>query len=332
MDEIYKSAESTTATGGVSEDKAEPSGRRVLPIGAEVRSFLALYLSLFDNYSTAASEVGIAKDTLARYFEGSPNIALYVFDRMAEIVNDRASPEAITRYLRENSIDELRGLAYVRNSRELDRSRYEMTPGLVRILEHFTERFANRAQAAAAIDMNPRTLKAYLAGNIQSFPVRHFSRIIEYLEDQSLTLPEILEIAGAEDWNEVLPLQGRTDGQAVSRDDALQALRFRLESEDHYTKRLSKPVYLALRRHFESLEDALDHCMEQIAEEMTREGQNLREGAMKLDDCLNRYTRWRKNLNARFGATRREKQRLESLRSQVRSLRERAGIPETARV
>lgn len=179
----------------------------VLPITPEVRQVLALFLNLYRNYAEAAEAVGIAKDTLARYCDGMPNMALYVFDRVAKVVEERASLEQRKEFLEGVDFEQLRSLAEPRNRAELDRRRYAITEGLQRLLSHYETHFPNRRRAAASLGINPRTFKAYTTGEVKTFPGRHLDMMLEILAQRGARGFDLLKIAGSSDWTDILKIK-----------------------------------------------------------------------------------------------------------------------------
>lgn len=323
MDDLFQSPETHLSEDSEAERMA--ATRKVIPINADVRSFLALFLSLYDNYAQAAADLGIAKDTLARYFEGNPHLAHYVFERMAVIVESRCAETRIRDYLKGKSFDDLRALTTDCNSRELDRARYEMTRPLYRILRYYAEQYPNRSGAAAAISLNPRTLKAYLAGNIQSFPARLFENMIHALESKGHTLDAILAVAGVSDWNEVLPVKGSTDGRNIAADEIVAILADRLRSENPWNRRLSKPVYVAIRRFYGEIGAALKATILNLEEQFVRDyqraiasGNEARAGtlAAEFEHVIATYAGWRSRLPSA-----RDEEVLRLHRREVRRLR-----------
>ncbi|MEW6776925.1 MAG: hypothetical protein AB1405_11565 [Bdellovibrionota bacterium] len=242
--------------------------RRVIPINPDVRAVLGLYLSSFRNYDEAAHAVGVSKDTIAKYFEGNPNIAFYVFKAIAEIVQQRFSPERLHEAIPHTTVDELLALAHERNGQQIDNVMYEISPPLLKLLQLYTEQFPSRARAAQKLEVNPRTFKAYLKGDIRSFPRRKFERLVALLEEKGFTRPKLEEAAGVSSWEELLSAKVRLETLQVTEREIIDEIRKLFETGMLKNELIEKRLRNAASRVFGSLGEAMRAAMKEIETEL----------------------------------------------------------------
>ncbi len=248
--------------------------RRVLPIDGQVRNLLGLYLSIFRNYEEAARAIHISKDTVAKYFEGNPNIALYVFDRMYSVVVERVEPVRVKDALEGATYEEIISRARERNGQQIDTTMYRMTPRLREILALYTSSFPSRARAAAKIGVNPRTFKAYVKGDISSFPKGRFEQVLKVLREKGHSEKDLLQVAGVADWSELVAPKVRPDTTSVSENDVIKEIMSRFESGSLNSRTLDKNLQVAATRIFGDLGGAIRAAMKQLEERLLKSIEN----------------------------------------------------------
>lgn len=248
--------------------------RRVLPIDGHVRNILGLYLSMFRNYDEAARAIQISKDTVAKYFEGNPNIALYVFDRMFAVLQEKGGSERLKAAMDGATYEEVISRARERNGQQIDNVMYKMTPRLRDILTLYTNSFPSRARAAAKIGINPRTFKAYVKGDIASFPRGRFEQVVAVLREKGHTEKELLQIAGVSDWSELVAPRARAETASISENDIIQEVLTRFEAGTLNTRTLDKNFQAAAARIFGDFGSAIRAAMKQLEEKLGRQIEN----------------------------------------------------------
>ena len=252
----------------VSQSIAVPRDRRIIPINAEVRSLLGLYLSMFRNYDEAARAVEVSKDTIAKYFEGNPNIAFYVFRRMVNVLQERLPREKILNALNGTNMDDLFSLAQERNGQQIDNVMYEISDGLLKVLNFYTEQFPSRAKAAQKIDVNPRTFKAYLKGDIRSFPRRKFDTLLDVLEEKGFSREQVLRQAGVRTLEDLLSAKVRLETLNLSKQDIVDEIKKLFEQGTLKNNLIEKRLRNAANRIFGNFGSAVRETMGVLEDEL----------------------------------------------------------------
>ncbi|MCB0222029.1 MAG: hypothetical protein KDH09_20190 [Chrysiogenetes bacterium] len=255
-------------TQKIPQSVAVPRDRRIIPINAEVRSLLGLYLSMFRNYDEAARAVEVSKDTIAKYFEGNPNIAFYVFRRMVNVMQERLPAEKIQAAIAGTKIDDLFSMAQERNGQQIDNVMYEISEGLLKVLNFYTEQFPSRAKAAQKVDVNPRTFKAYLKGDIRSFPRRKFEAMIEVLEEKGHTQAQVLKRAGVKTLEELLSAKVRLETLNLSKQDIIAEIKKLFEQGTLKNNLIEKRLRNAANRIFGNFGNAVREAMRVLEKEL----------------------------------------------------------------
>ncbi len=248
--------------------------RRVLPIDGQVRNLLGLYLSLFKNYEEAARSIQISKDTVAKYFEGNPNIALYVFDRMYSVLLEKLEPAKVKAALEGATYEEVITRARERNGQQIDNVMYKMTGKLRDVLTLYTNTFPSRARAAAKIGINPRTFKAYVKGDISSFPKGKFEQVVKILREKGHTEKDLLQAAGVADWSELVAPRARAETSSLSETDVIKDILARFEAGTLNNKAIDKNLQAAAARLFGDFGSAIRAAMKQLEEKLLRQIEN----------------------------------------------------------
>lgn len=301
-------------TAGIDERTLQQTAldRRVVPIDERVRVLLGLFAGLYPNYEQAARALGVSKDTIAKYFEGNPNMAFYVFENMIRLLRQKAPENVLRRHLREPVIDEIRRSAQVRNGQQTDAVMYEITPELLKVLEFYREQFPSRARAARELDINPRTFKAYVKGDIRSFPRNKFESLRALLAERGIGDKEILKVSGAASWEDLLRERG-SQGRVEGTKEALLAdLRQRFEDET-LVEDVCEDDSLAeqAKKHFGGLEEAVRAAVKGLEQEADeRLAEDLDKGRFapafkelrRLEHAIKLYAQAMGRLNGRKGA------------------------------
>ena len=247
---------------------AVPRDRRIIPINPEVRSLLGLYLSMFRNYDEAARAVEVSKDTIAKYFEGNPNIAFYVFRRMVNVLQERLPAEKVQAAIPGVKIDDLFSMAQERNGQQIDNVMYEISEGLLKVLSFYTEQFPSRAKAAQKIDVNPRTFKAYLKGDIRSFPRRKFEAMMSVLEEKGHSQAQLLKQAGVKSREEPRSAKVRLETLNLSKQDIIAEIKKLFEQGTLKNNLIEKRLRNAANRIFGNFGNAVREAMRVLENEL----------------------------------------------------------------
>ena len=248
---------------------------RIVVIDDTVRKVFEFYVSLFPNYREAGKAVGVGKDTIAKYATESTHLSYPVYLAMCRQIESRCTPKAIAVEFGSAGLDRLAVDVRDKNGGQIDHVMYEITPQLNKLIEHFCKFFPNRSRAARALDLNPRTLKAYTNGQIQSFPRNRFDRLIELLRDKGQDDSSLLEAIDARGWDEVLRERSRSETLHVENGDLLDRVVEVLVQGDVDLKKTDRPIYNACRRTFGSLGSAYDAAMDHLASETERQAKVL---------------------------------------------------------
>lgn len=252
----------------VSQSTLVPRDRRIIPINADVRSLLGLYLSLFRNYEEAARAVDVSKDTIAKYFEGNPNIAFYVFRRMCNVMQERLPAEKFQAAIPGTKLEDLYAMAQERNGQQIDNVMYEISDALLKVLGFYTEQFPSRAKAAHKIDVNPRTFKAYLKGDIRSFPRRKFEALLEVLEEKGFSEAQVLKQADVKTMEELLSAKVRLETLNLSEQDIIDEIKKLFEQGTLKNNLIEKRLRNAANRVFGNFGNAVRETMNVLEKEL----------------------------------------------------------------
>ena len=272
--------------------------RRIIPINSQVRAVLGLYLNLFRNYEEAARAAGVSKDTIAKYFEGNPNIAYYVFERILGVLRERLPAESIQEAVSGSKAEDLLALAHDRNGQQIDNVMYEITEPVLRLLRFYTAQFPSRARAAQKLEVNPRTFKAYLKQDIRSFPRRKFERLAEVLAEKGFSQSRLQEVAGIGAWGELLSAKVRMETWNVNEKELLSEITKLFEAGTLKNSLIEKRLRNAANRIFGSLGNAVRAAMKEIEEasiariEVAAEKANFAEAfkeIRRLEDHIQTY-------------------------------------------
>jgi hypothetical protein len=178
--------------------------RAIISIDDQVRTILNLYLELFQNYDEAARRLHVSRDTLGSYVTTSANMADYVFERMAAVVQEHFTDREIGQRLGGFSLADLKGRIHRSNLRQTDHVVCVITPAVRKLLTLHSSCFRSRSRAAMALAINPRTFKAYFSGQISAFPCNKLQDLISLLiTEHGHTEEELLQAIEAESWNAV---------------------------------------------------------------------------------------------------------------------------------
>lgn len=201
-----------------------PRARQVLAIDADVRGLIGLYLGQFPNYAVAAKNLSVSKDTLAKYVSGNANMALYVFRRMAANLAKRFPEPELTELLGGTTPHNIATRARRSNLRQTDHVVYEMNDAIRELLRLHCENFSSRNRAAQSLDVNPRTFKAYVNGQIHSFPRVNFWRLVHCLTENNATESWLLDHLGLAEWDDILTIRQRAPTIDLTSDELVERL------------------------------------------------------------------------------------------------------------
>ena len=238
--------------------------RRIIPINAQVRTLLGLYLNLFRNYEEAAQAAGVSKDTIAKYFEGNPNIAYYVFERILAVLGRRLPAESVREAIPGSKPEDLLALAHDRNGQQIDNVMYEITGPVLRLLQFYTAQFPSRARAAQRLEVNPRTFKAYLKQDIRSFPRRKFERMASVLAEKGFSQSQLQAVAGIGAWEELLSAKVRMETWNINENELLSEITKLFEAGTLKNNLIEKRLRNAANRIYGSLGNAVRAAMKEI--------------------------------------------------------------------
>lgn len=237
----------------------------VVPIDRRVRPLLSLYIGLFPNYRAAGQAIGVGKDTIAKYASESSHMAYDVFRRMVDVTRSRSTKKAIRLLYGRRGLDGLVVDVRAKNGGQVDNVMYHLNDGVCRLLKEFLALHSNRGQAARALDLNPRTLKAYTNGQIHFFPRTRFWKMVDLLRANGRTEADLLACAGTKSWGDLLRERSRAETLFNEKEQLLERLVELLAEGRQDLKTRFRPVYNACRRHYGSLGPAVDAAMEHMA-------------------------------------------------------------------
>jgi hypothetical protein len=239
-----------------------PLEHYVIPIDQRVKKLLLMFVSDYPTYSDAARAVGLNRDTIARYLEGNSAVAAYAFQRIAQSLLSSHGKEEIDLVVGKDGVEQILADAVRKNGAVTDHVSYAITPAVREVLDAYARLFVNRAAAARALRINPRTFAAYFKATISSFPRDRFWRAIEILKERGWKESAALEKFNASSWDEVLVVARKQAPMSQLDDEALQkALIDHIRSGDLKIKTGDRPLFNACRRRYGNLTVALRQAM-----------------------------------------------------------------------
>jgi hypothetical protein len=268
-----------------------PLEQFVIPIDQRVKKLLLMFVSHYPTYSDAARAVGLNRDTIARYLEGNSAVAAYAFHRIAQSLLSKHGQEQIDEVLGKDGVERILADAVKKNGAVTDHVSYAITPPVREVLDAYARLFVNRAAAARALRINPRTFAAYFKATISSFPRDRFWRAIEILKERGWRESTALSKYNGSTWDEILVVARKQAPMSRLDDDALQkALIDHIRSGDLKIKTGDRPLFNACRRRYGNLTVALREAMsawvaktaEQIEKKL--EAGEMRAARTLLDD------------------------------------------------
>ncbi len=279
---------------------SKPVDDRVVVIDDRLRKVFHFYISLFPNYREAGRAVGVGKDTIAKYATESSNMAYPIYLSMTSEIQRRVPRKQIMEVFGRTGLDRWPVEIRSKNGGQIDNVMFEITPGIRRLIQHFTEAFPNRSQAARALDLNPRTLKAYANGQIQCFPRSRFKRMVDILREHGEEEDVLLQMVGSNEWEAVIRERTRSETLYLDREQLLERLVEFLVAGDVDLKNVSRPVYNACRRYFGSLGPASDAAMDFFIDRTEKRCRALVQGG-KIIEAQELVLRFEKALRAYTG-------------------------------
>ena len=292
--------------------RSKPVDDRIVVIDERLRKVFHFYISLFPNYREAGRAVGVGKDTIAKYATESNNMAYPIYLAMTSEIQRRVPRKQIVEVFGRTGLDRWPVEVRSKNGSQIDNVVFEITPGIRRLIQHFTAAFPNRSQAARALDLNPRTLKAYANGQIQCFPRSRFKRMVDILREHGEDESVLLEMVGSNEWEAVIRERTRSETLYMDREQLLERLVEFLAAGDADLKDVSRPIYNACRRYFGALGPACDAAMDFLVDRTEKRGRALvqagkiveaQELVLRFERALRTYTA---KIKARVHAARRE--------------------------
>ena len=234
----------------------------VVPIDHRVKKLLLMFVGHYPTYSDAAKAVGLNRDTIARYLEGNSAVAAYAFQRIADNLLSHHTQEEIDEVLGREGVAGILSAAVKKNGAATDHVSYAINDPLREVLEAYARLFVNRAAAARALRINPRTFAAYFKATISSFPRDRFWRALEILKERGFDEPAALEKYGAVHWDDALVVARKQAPMSRLDDEELQrALIEHVRKGDLKIKTGDRPLFNACRRRYGNLTAALRVAM-----------------------------------------------------------------------
>jgi hypothetical protein len=234
----------------------------VVPIDHRVKKLLLMFVGHYPTYSDAAKAVGLNRDTIARYLEGNSAIAAYALQRITEHLLERYSHAQIDEIVGRGGVDTLLSTAVRKNGAATDNVSYAINDPLRHVLDAYARLFVNRAAAARALRINPRTFAAYFKATISSFPRDRFWRALEILRERGWDESKALAGFKTKSWDDVLLVARKQAPMSRLDDDALErALIDHIRKGELKIKTGDRPLFNACRRRYGNLTAALRAAM-----------------------------------------------------------------------
>jgi len=266
----------------------ENSSNKVIENNGHVKRIITLYTKLFSNYQEAAERIDVNRDTIARYNAHKVNIALNLFDRMVKIIKENYPEVELTALLDGMTLEEVRKLAKQKNGAQIDHVMYTINSEISDVLRIYTDCFSSKAMAAKYVNINPRTFKAYLDGQIKSIPRKYFWQVFKYLNKNDRSNYKLLQKFKCKDWEQLLEKKERSVTLQYSRKELIATLTELFDRGNIRQKDISRSIHNASKRLFGNLGEAIRVAMRQLEKRITREI----EGYISIKDA----TRARKKL------------------------------------
>ncbi|RME02463.1 MAG: hypothetical protein D6812_06265 [Deltaproteobacteria bacterium] len=288
---------------------------KVIENNEEVRKIIALYIRLFDNYQEAAEKIGVSRDTIARYTAHRSNISLASFDRIVKVVQKHYTEAEILQWLDGITIEEIRKQAKRKNGVQMDHVMYVITPAIRALLREYTACFPNKATAARKLEINPRTFKAYLDGQIKSFPRNAFWKVVVHLTNSGFTTEQFFSRFGATAWEDLLIEKERCVILQSNKKELIEELIGLFRKGTIRQKEIDRSIRNAAKRIFGNLGEAMRMTMAQLEKRQIKEIRSYLsvkdfEKAMEKLAELDRYIAlYRENEKAIWRASPKEKRR-----------------------
>lgn len=234
----------------------------VVPIDNRVKKVLLLFVGYYPTYSDAAKAVGLNRDTIARYLEGNSAVAAYAFQRIAQDLLRHHTQEEVDELLGRGGVAGILATAVKKNGAATDNVSYAINDVLRDVLDAYARLFVNRAAAARALRINPRTFAAYFKATISSFPRDRFWRALEILKERGWDEAAALQALGVAQWDDALVVARTQAPMSRLDDEALEkALIEHVRKGDLKIKTGDRPLFNACRRRYGNLTAALRAAM-----------------------------------------------------------------------
>jgi len=239
-----------------------PLEQLVVPIDSRVKKILLMFVGDYPTYSDAAKAVGLNRDTIARYLEGNSAVAAYAFQRIVQALVEKHGQAEVNEIIGEGGVQGILSAAVRKNGAATDHVSYAITPAVRDVLDAYARLFVNRAAAARALRINPRTFAAYFKETISSFPRDRFWRAVEILKERGWKESTVLGKYGGKGWDELLVVARKQAPMSRLEDSDLQrALIDHIRSGDLKIKTGDRPLFNACRRRYGNLTAALRVAM-----------------------------------------------------------------------
>lgn len=246
------------------------TARRVVRIDPAVRQVIDLYVRLFPNYAKAANHLHVSKDTLAKYVSGNANMAIEVFRRMADVVRRRYPKDELVRHLQGHTLRELLSGARTSNLRQTDHVMVRIDASLLELLHVHCNGYASRSRAAHALDINPRTFKAYLNGQISSFPRKKLLALLDSLENRADIDKESLDEMRGDNWDQALSIRERAATIDLDQGQMLERFLEYFDKGDLRVGSIDRSLLNLSKRMHGNLGATLRATMEALADRQER--------------------------------------------------------------
>ncbi len=253
----------------------------VIMIDETILKIIRLYLSLYSNYDEAAAAVSINRDTLVKYNTFSRTMAVYIFERIVDVLEDSEKRQEFYEVLGFRSTEDIISAGVKSDHTQKDNVMYEINESVHALLKKYYEPFPNLGAAGSSVGINPRTFKAYLDGSIESLPKKYFWRLIRAFEHRGVTQDELKEELGISDWREVINSRSRTPTLQITKEEFHEEmikliLEGRVRRKD-FSKTIVNAGYRLFGSFGKALKMTLVYYMKKIEEmEMSADSKNLK--------------------------------------------------------
>jgi hypothetical protein len=245
----------------------------VVTINPEVRSLLNEFVQLYATFEQAAAAINVNRSTIAVYMQGARNIPAAQLKEIIRIVKRRVPPTRLTGLFDLGWEQRMLATAHEHNFLHQDNTAYRLNEELIRFLEYFAAHYPSRGRAAEALDVNPRTFKAYLQGSINSLPRSLFEGALVLLKDKGESDQGIADALAFPSLGSVLKPADRTVTSEMSATEIIDGLVDLWLAGGGSVRDQLRPIYNFCQRHHGSLLQAYIDLMPIYLAEYEERGQ-----------------------------------------------------------